>query len=95
MLAVYVTFRLGARFDAEALQRIAAQSAPRFASVPGLRSKTFTVNPARCEAVNVYLWESEAAARAFFTADAIERVSRVYGVRPDLDFAPVVAHVPS
>ena len=43
---------------------------------------TFTVKPEMREAVNVYLWENEAAARAFFTAEMLDRVTGLYGVRP-------------
>ena len=44
-------------------------------------------------ATNFYLWESEAAARGFFTPELIERVTGLYGVRPAVDFADVVASV--
>ena len=37
----------------------------KFEGMPGLRSKTFTLNPAKREAANVYVWDSEHAAKAF------------------------------
>ena len=60
---------------------------------PGLRSKAFTVDEAGGEATNVYLWESEDAARAFFTDALIERVTGLYGVRPTIRYADVAALV--
>jgi hypothetical protein len=32
------------------------------------------------------VWESEEAARAFFTPQAIEGVAKVYGVTPTIDY---------
>jgi hypothetical protein len=93
MIAVFVTLRLGDSFDAESLQRISESAAPRFGAVPGLHSKTFCVDAVRRVAVNVYLWEEESAARVFFGADAIERITLAYGVRPEIAFADVLARV--
>jgi hypothetical protein len=41
----------------------------------------------------VYLWESEAAARAFFSPELAERVTGLYGVAPAIEFAEVAALV--
>lgn len=91
MMVVTVTFALGEAFDAEQLQRIAERAAPRFEGVPGLCSKTFTVDPVRRVAVNLYLWDDDAAARAFFDGALRDHVTRIYGVPPDIHFMPVVA----
>lgn len=91
MMVVTVTFSLGDVFDAGRLARIAAEAAPRFEKIPGLRSKTFTVDAARREAVNVYHWDDAAAARAFFNDALQAHVTRVYGVPPRIDFREVVA----
>ena len=61
--------------------------------MPGLRSKAFTVNPDRREAVNFYVWESEDAARAFFTEQLLERVASLYGVHPSVEFMQIAAYV--
>ena len=50
--------------------------------MPSLHQKTFTVKPEMREAVNVYLWENEAAARAFSPPKCSDRVTGLYGVRP-------------
>jgi len=59
----------------------------------GLRSKAFTLNPGKREAANFYVWESEDAAKAFFTDDLVERVAKLYGVRPSVEFVQVVTLV--
>ncbi|HET6984850.1 MAG TPA: hypothetical protein VFI53_22085 [Myxococcaceae bacterium] len=43
--------------------------------------------------VNVYLWESEKSARAFFTPELAERVKGLYGVPACIEFAEVAALV--
>jgi hypothetical protein len=61
--------------------------------MPGLRSKAFTVDAAKREAVNFYVWDSESAGRAFFTPALLERVAGLYGVQPSIQFVQVVALV--
>jgi hypothetical protein len=61
--------------------------------LPGLRSKVFTFDARRREAINFYVWSSEEAARAFFTPDLLARVGEAYGVSPDVRFMEVAAIV--
>jgi hypothetical protein len=61
--------------------------------MPGLRSKAFTLNPAAREATNFYIWDSEEAARAFFTDELLERVTGLYGARPSIDFVHIATLV--
>jgi hypothetical protein len=89
MIAVFVTFRYGSDFDEAKLHRVAAGAGPKFAGMPGLRQKAFTVNAAKREATNVYLWEREDAARAFFNEAMLERVTGLYGVRPTIEYASI------
>ena len=93
MVAVLVRFRLEGGFDEARLRRVAEGARAKFEGLAGLRAKAFTIDPASREAVNFYLWESEAAATAFFSPELIERVTALYGVRPDVQFAEVVALV--
>jgi heme-degrading monooxygenase HmoA len=93
MIGVFVTFRYGDHFDEQALRKIAETARGRFAGMPGLRSKAFTVNPGKREAVNFYIWDSEDAAKAFFTDALLERVTRLYGVRPSVEFVQIAALV--
>ena len=93
MIAAQVTFQLGDGFDEARLRQVAEAARSRFEGLSGLRSKAFTVDAERREAVNVYIWESEDAARAFFSEQLIERVTHLYGVRPLVQYLRVVALV--
>ena len=93
MIGAWVTFRYGVDFDEQALRRIAESARRTFEGMPGLRSKAFTINPRMREARNFYVWESDAAARAFFTDALLKRVTGLYGVRPDVEFVEIATLV--
>jgi len=93
MIGVFVTFRYGDNFDEQAVRRIAEKARARFEGMPGLRSKAFTVNSAKREATNFYVWDSEDAARAFFTDALLEGVTGLYGVSPSVEFVQVATLV--
>ena len=93
MIGVFVTFRYADNFDEQAVRKIAETSRVKFAGMPGLRSKAFTFNPGKREAANVYVWDSEEAANAFFTDELLERVAVLYGVRPSIEFVQIAALV--
>ena len=82
MIGVSVTFRYGDNFDERAMRKLAETARVRFEGMPGLRSKAFTLNAGKREAANFYVWDSEEAAKAFFTDEMLERVAGLYGVRP-------------
>lgn len=89
MIGVFVVFRYGNNFDERTVRKIAEAARVRFERMPGLRSKVFTLDSETREAVNVYVWDSEDAAKAFFTDDLIERVTGLYGVRPKVEFVEI------
>jgi len=96
MIGVLVTFRYGGNlddFDEQAVRKIAETARASFEGMPGLRSKAFTVNPGKHEATNFYVWDSEDAAKAFFTDALLERVAGLYGVRPTVEFVRIVTLV--
>jgi heme-degrading monooxygenase HmoA len=93
MIALTVSFQFGDDFDPARLQQIAQQASGKFEGLPGLRSKAFTIDAARRRAFNFYVWESEAAARAFFTPQAIAGAAKVYGVTPTIEYLPLAALV--
>lgn len=86
MMATTVTFQFGDEFDAVRLRQIAQAARVKFEGLQGLRSKAFTIDAARRQAFNFYVWESEESARAFFTPQAIEGVAKVYGVMPIIEY---------
>ena len=93
MIGVFVTFRFGDNFDEQAVRKIAETARAKFEGMPGLRSKAFTFNSAKREAVNFYVWDSEDAARAFFSDPLLERVKGLYGVRPTDEFVQIATLV--
>ena len=93
MIGVFVTFRYGDNFDERAVQKIAETARAKFEGMPGLRSKAFTLNSAKREATNFYVWDTEDAAKAFFSDELLERVTGLYGVRPSVEFVQIATLV--
>jgi len=93
MIGVFVTFRYADNFDEQAVRTIAETARVRFEGMPGLHSKAFTINPGKREATNFYVWDSEAAAKEFFTDALVDRVTSLYGVRPTIEFVQIAALV--
>ena len=93
MIGVIVTFRYGDNFDERAVRKVAETARARFEGMPGLRSKAFTLNSAKREATNFYVWDSEDAAKAFFSDELLERVTGLYGVRPSVEFVQIATLV--
>src|ERR1700757_4168003 len=93
MIGVFVKFRYGYNFDERAVRKIAQTARARFEGMPGLRSKAFTLNSGKREATNFYVWESEDAAKVFFTDEFLERVTGLYGVRPAVEFVQIATLV--
>jgi heme-degrading monooxygenase HmoA len=93
MIGVIVTFHYGENFDEQAVRKIAETARARFEGMKGLRSKAFTFSSGKREATNFYLWDSEDAAKAFFTEQMLERVTGLYGVRPTVEFVQIAALV--
>ena len=93
MIGVFVTFRYADNFDEQSVRTIAETARVRFEGMPGLHSKAFTINPGKREATNFYVWDSEAAAKEFFTDALVDRVTSLYGVRPTIEFVQIAALV--
>lgn len=93
MIGVVVTFHLGDKFDEQTVRKIAETARTKFEGMPGLRSKAFTFNSEKGEAVNFYVWDSEDAAKAFFTDQLLELVTGLYGVRPTIEFVQIATLV--
>jgi len=93
MIGAVVTFRFGEHFDEHAVRKIAETARAKFEGMPALRSKAFTFNAAKREAANFYVWDSENAARAFFTDQMLDRVADLYGVRPTVEIVQIATLV--
>lgn len=93
MIGVFVTFRYKDNFDEQAVRKIAETARVKFEGMPGLRSKAFTLNSGKREATNFYVWDSEDAAKAFFTDQLLDQVTGLYGVRPSVEFVQIATLV--
>src|SRR4249920_1983603 len=93
IIGVFVTFSYGDNFDEQVVRKIAETARVKFEGMPGLRSKAFTLNSGKREASNFYVWDSEDAAKAFFTDQLLERVAGLYGVRPSVEFVQIATLV--
>jgi heme-degrading monooxygenase HmoA len=89
VIGVSVTFQYDEGFDHARVVAIAENARGAFEGMPGLRSKAFTVDDARRRAMNFYIWDSEDAARSFFSEELRERVTGLYGVEPTIDFVEI------
>ena len=93
MIGVMVRFQYENEFNEALLQQIAEGARNKFEGMPGLRSKAFTVDANKRQALNFYVWESEAAAQKFFSPQMMEGVAKIYGVRPSLEYLKLVVLV--
>jgi hypothetical protein len=89
MIAVFVTFDSDS-LDEERVRKVAAEARASFEGMPNLRNKFFTLGDKKSRATNVYIWESLDAAREFFSDQLLERVTGLYNVRPQIEFAEVL-----
>ena len=93
MIGVFVTFRYEDDFNEQTVRKIAETARIKFEGMAGLRSKAFTFNSAKREATNFYVWDSEDAAKAFFTGELLEQITGLYGVRPSVEFVQIATLV--
>jgi hypothetical protein len=93
MIGVIVTFRSDQDVDRSVVAKIAAEARGMFEGMPGLRSKVFTIDPSSAQARNFYVWDSEEAARGFFSPELGQLVTGLYGVAPEIRFVEIGAIV--
>lgn len=93
MIGVFVRFKFDEDISEQKVRAIAEKSRGKFEGMPGLRSKAFTWDAGKREAVNFYIWHSEDAARKFYTDEMRELVTSAYGVRPDIEYVAIAALV--
>jgi hypothetical protein len=91
MIAVIVTIGPGENLNRQRASAVAEQATPMFEGLAGLRSKVFMWDDETGTVTNTYVWESEAAARAFFTPETKAQIAELYGVDPQVQFAEVSA----
>ena len=91
MIGVIVTIGPDAELTRERATAVAEQEGPKFEGIDGLQSKVFMWNEETGTVTNTYVWDSEQAARAFFTPELKAKVIELYGTEPNLQFAEVSA----
>jgi hypothetical protein len=89
MQGVIVELQYGDDFDRARIEGIAHEARARFEGLAGLRQKAFTLDDENHRATNVYLWDSEEAARGFFSDELIALITELYGVPPTIRFVEV------
>jgi len=93
MVGVIVNFDYDGDVDRRRVLAVAEQARSSFEGMPELRLKVFTVDEGHKRATNFYIWESETAAKSFFTEELAEHVTSLYGVRPRIEFVEIAALV--
>lgn len=93
MIGVIVTIGPGRDLDRERASAVAEQAGPVFEGLEGLRSKVFMWDDEAGTVTNTYVWDSEPAARAFFTPELKAQIIELYGVEPQVRFAEVSAMI--
>jgi heme-degrading monooxygenase HmoA len=91
MVGVIVTIGPSEHLNRERASAVAEQEGPKFEAMDGLRSKVFMWNDDTGTVTNTYVWDSEEAARAFFTPEMGALVVELYGAEPQVQFAEVSA----
>ena len=72
MIGVIVTMGPGENLDRQRASAAAEQAAPKFEGMEGLRSKVFMWDNETGTVTSTYVWESEPAARAFFSSPELK-----------------------
>ena len=89
MIGVSVTFQYDGNFNRGRVASIAENARGTFEGMSGLRSKVFTIDEPRKRAMNFYIWESADTAKRFFSEEMRQRVTRLYGVEPTIEFVEI------
>lgn len=92
MIVAIVRFALPAPVTLEEAARMFETSAPKYRDLPGLVRKYYIRAEDGRSAGGVYLWESRSAADAVYNGEWRERVAKLYGSQPQVEFldCPVV-----
>jgi hypothetical protein len=89
VIGVSVVFDYENGFDRTRIIKVAKNARKMFEGLPDLRFKFFTLDEKRQQAMNFYVWESKAAAEAFFTEELRNKATGLYGVSPTISFLEI------
>jgi hypothetical protein len=82
MHTVMWTFKMPAGTSKAQLIETINATAHTYEGIPGLIRKYYGITPDCSSLVGIYLWESEAAANAFYTPDWVAMVTRRWAAPP-------------
>jgi heme-degrading monooxygenase HmoA len=91
MIGTIVTIGPHAELTRERASAVAEREGPKFEGMDGLQSKVFMWNDDTGTVTSTYVWDSEEAARAFFTPEVKAMVTELYGTEPKVQFTEVSA----
>ncbi|MBI2961121.1 MAG: YdhR family protein [Betaproteobacteria bacterium] len=86
MIIALITFKLPPNLAPADSEKRCLESAPRFRQLPGLIRKNYLYDPATGTGGGSYLWESRAAAEAFYNAAWLERMRATLGNTPTVQY---------
>jgi hypothetical protein len=90
-IGVIVTIGPDAELTRERASAVAEQEGPKFEGWTVFRARCSCGNDETGTVTNTYVWDSEQAARAFFTPELKAKVIEFYGAEPHMQFAEVSA----
>ena len=93
MIGVNVSFQYEGSFDRARVIGVADTARATFEGMPGLRFKFFTLDEANRRASNFYVWESDDAAKGFFSDELRRRVTDLYGTEPTIEFVEIAEFI--
>ena len=91
MITAIVLYDLPDTIGLEECRAHFARIAPDFLGVPGFVRKQFICRRDGKEAGGAYMWESQAAAEAFYTGPWVEGIRARYGCEPRISYYETVA----
>lgn len=91
-VAVVVAIPIPPGLTRAKIEALFVEQAPKYAAIPTLKQKYFTINEETHRAGGIYLWINAEAARAFFNQTWHDRVKATYGADAELTWfdAPVI-----
>lgn len=86
MIIAIVNFRGAVNEPLESVRKRFVETAPRFQVIPGLVRKNFLYDPATGVGGGSYLWSSRAAAEAYYDDAWRERMTKLVGNTPTVQY---------
>ncbi|MBI4291409.1 MAG: YdhR family protein [Betaproteobacteria bacterium] len=86
MIIALVTYKMPPKLPLADVERRCAESAQRFRQLPGLVRKNYLYDPATGTGGGSYLWETRAAAEAYYDAAWFERMTAMLGNTPTVQY---------